>query len=83
MKKLLIIIIVILAAAVAFVWVSGEGGSCDINYKLCATSCTVKHLDSDAKAAGCKARCAAEKTKCLAGKGTEKIQDFYEGIKEK
>jgi len=78
MKKLLLILpLILIVAGVATIplW-----GNCDQKYSYCAALCSIKNYDSDAKEAGCKARCSGEKGSCMADAGVDSIGEFIEGL---
>jgi hypothetical protein len=56
-------------------------GGCDVNAKVCSAWCNVRHVNSDVKAAGCRARCQTDKLACIARQGTQGLDDFFEGFK--
>ncbi len=76
MKKIVLIVVALgIAVATVPLW-----GSCNLKYQFCTTVCTIQHFNSDAKKAGCKTRCAAEKAGCIAGEGAESAGDFLEQL---
>jgi len=78
MKKILVIIAL---AALVLVTVP-LWGSCDLNAKLCNGLCSVRHMDSDVRTAGCRARCRTDQLSCLAKQGSRSVEDFIEGFKQ-
>ncbi|MGM0593985.1 MAG: hypothetical protein ACQETD_05545 [Pseudomonadota bacterium] len=76
MKKVIALIAVVLIGLVTIpLW-----GGCDLNAKLCRGWCEVRHFSQDMKAAGCRARCAADKLRCLADQGSGGVDDFVDGF---
>lgn len=77
MKKVLLILIVAGGIAVATLpmW-----GSCDLNAKACRTWCSVRHMNSDMKAAGCEASCTTKELSCLADNGAKELQGFFDEL---
>ncbi len=70
MKKILLILILVAGAAAATIplW-----GGCDLNYRLCDTWCSLRHMDSSAEASICQAKCATKKAGCVAGEAVEDV----------
>lgn len=79
MKKVLVaVIVIIVGVATVPLW-----GSCDLNADVCRTWCSVRHMNSDVKEAGCRTRCATDRISCLAEQGSEGLNDFIEGFQGK
>ncbi|MCW8828732.1 MAG: hypothetical protein OQK94_06720 [Gammaproteobacteria bacterium] len=79
MKKILIVIAVAAVAIVTLpLW-----GSCDLNAKVCSGWCEVRHFNAELKAAGCRARCSTDRLRCLAGGGSDSVEEFMEGYRGK
>lgn len=78
MKKLVLLVaVIVIVLATVPLW-----GGCDLNAKVCTSLCSVRHYDSDMKAAGCRARCRTDQLSCLAKKGSKSVDDFVEGFKK-
>lgn len=77
MKKVIIVLLLLVAVGVATVplW-----GGCDLNARVCTTWCEIKHLNSDMKAAGCRARCAMEQARCHGDEAARSVEDFMKGL---
>lgn len=77
MKKVAVVLLV-LAAVVGTVpfW-----GGCDLNAKRCSTWCSIRHFNSDMKAAGCRARCALENARCQGDEAAAGVGEFMDGLK--
>lgn len=77
MKKALIIALV-LATIVATIplW-----GGCDLNQSYCRATCSIKYINNDMKASGCRTRCSVENAKCHGEEAAEGLNDFMKGMK--
>lgn len=79
MKKVMVIVLAVGAIIATIpVW-----GGCDLNARLCTTWCSIKHLNSDMKAAGCRTRCSMENANCHSREAAEGINDFVKGFQGK
>ncbi|HEY0634068.1 MAG TPA: hypothetical protein VGE00_01700 [Gammaproteobacteria bacterium] len=76
MKKVLIAVLLV-AAAVATLpyW-----GGCELNARRCSTWCTIKHMNNDLQAAGCRARCAMENAACQGEEAAQGVDDVMKGL---
>lgn len=79
MKKMIIIALA-LAAIVATIplW-----GGCDLNARFCTAKCSIKHINKDMKAAGCRTRCSMENASCHSTEAAEGFNDFVKGLQGK
>jgi hypothetical protein len=77
LKKILVALVLLVAVVATVPW----WGSCDLNAQACSTWCNVKHLNSDMKAAGCRASCALDGARCRGDKAAKEVSDFMSGFK--
>lgn len=76
MKKVIIAVLVLVAIIATIpLW-----GGCDLNASLCSASCSIRHLNNDMKAAGCRAHCSMENASCRGAEAAKQVNDFMQGL---
>lgn len=75
-----------LVTSLALLLPAAAQAGCELEYKACDASCSVKHFSDDAAKTGCVSKCVAEKGLCLAkegaGNAAEAGGEAWEATKE-